>query len=139
MRSLRRLLLAAWSLGAMQSAVAPPAPVKVRRAPVRPALEPAPPLPPSPAAPHLSDADLDALARELDAIRDATMADLGAQDAAYIRRVIATQRHMEVAGRLLLLFARKRPALIGGTALLTAAKILENMELGHNIMHGQWD
>ncbi len=123
----------------MQSAVAPPAPVKVRRAPVRPALEPAPPLPPSPAAPHLSDADLDALARELDAIRDATMADLGAQDAAYIRRVIATQRHMEVAGRLLLLFARKRPALIGGTALLTAAKILENMELGHNIMHGQWD
>jgi len=26
-----------------------------------------------------------------------------------------------------------------GTAALGAAKILENMEIGHNVMHGQWD
>ena len=31
------------------------------------------------------------------------------------------------------------PAWIAGTAALSVAKILENMELGHNIMHGQWD
>ena len=31
------------------------------------------------------------------------------------------------------------PAWIAGTACLSVAKILENMELGHNILHGQWD
>lgn len=107
-----------------------------RREAARPVLAAAPPSTP---APHLSDDDLAEFARELDAIRDAAMADLGAEDAAYIRRVIATQRQLEVAGRLLLLFARRRPALIGGTALLAAAKVLENMEIGHNVMHGQWD
>src|SRR3546814_13840733 len=32
-----------------------------------------------------------------------------------------------------------RPALVAGTAMLGLAKILENMEIGHNVMHGQWD
>ena len=82
---------------------------------------------------------LDAIARELDAIRDEVQAELGEGDAAYIRRVIATQRHLEVIGRALLLFPRVRPALLAGTAALTLAKVLENMELGHNVMHGQWD
>ena len=31
------------------------------------------------------------------------------------------------------------PAWLVGTAGLSVAKILENMEIGHNIMHGQWD
>ena len=31
------------------------------------------------------------------------------------------------------------PAWIVGTAGLSVAKILENMEIGHNILHGQWD
>ncbi len=84
-------------------------------------------------------ADLDALAGELDALGDSVRADLGALDAAYIRRLIATQRGLEVGGRALLLLARYRPALAGGTALLTLGKVLENMEIGHNVMHGQWD
>ena len=88
---------------------------------------------------HLSDADLDALARELDAIGAQERADLGAADAAYIRRVIAVQRGLEAGGRGLLLLSRYRPALAGGTVLLTVAKVLENMEIGHNVMHGQWD
>jgi len=88
---------------------------------------------------HLSEQDLDALARELDAIGDEVRRSLGARDAAYIRRVIAAQRHLEVAGRALLLLARHRPALVAGTALLTLSKVLENMEIGHNVMHGQWD
>ena len=29
--------------------------------------------------------------------------------------------------------------MIAGTALLAAAKILENMEIGHGVLHGQWD
>ncbi|HWJ49799.1 MAG TPA: fatty acid desaturase, partial [Solirubrobacteraceae bacterium] len=79
------------------------------------------------------------LARELDAIGDAVRADLGAGDREYITRVIATQRHLEVAGRVLLLGARFAPAAVLGTVVLALAKILENMELGHNVMHGQWD
>ena len=31
------------------------------------------------------------------------------------------------------------PAWILGTAMLATSKILENMEIGHNVMHGQWD
>ncbi len=88
---------------------------------------------------HLTPEDLDALARELDAIGAETRADLGASDAAYIRRIIAIQRGLEAGGRGLLLLSRYRPALAGGTVLLTVAKVLENMEIGHNVMHGQWD
>jgi linoleoyl-CoA desaturase len=82
---------------------------------------------------------LEPLARELDAIGDAVRADLGERDRAYITRVIAAQRHLEVAGRVLLLAARSRPAAISGTALLALAKVVENMEIGHNVLHGQWD
>jgi NADPH-dependent stearoyl-CoA 9-desaturase len=88
---------------------------------------------------HLSADDLDAIASEFDAIRDRVRAELGETDAAYIRRVIATQRGLEVGGRGLLLFSKFLPALLGGTVLLSVAKILENMEIGHNVMHGQWD
>jgi fatty acid desaturase len=79
------------------------------------------------------------LARELDAIGDAVRADLGAADAAYIRRVIAVQRGLEAAGRGLLIASRFRPALVAGALSLTVAKVLENMEIGHNVLHGQWD
>ena len=82
---------------------------------------------------------LEELARELDAIRAAVQADLGAGDRAYITRVIAVQRHLEVAGRALLVGARFGPAAVTGTALLSLAKVLENMEIGHNVLHGQWD
>jgi fatty acid desaturase len=82
---------------------------------------------------------LDTLASELDGIRDAVRADLGARDRAYITRVIAAQRRLELAGRALLLGARFAPAAIAGTALLSVSKILENMEIGHNVLHGQWD
>ena len=44
-----------------------------------------------------------------------------------------------LAARALLLGARFAPAAIAGTALLTLSKILENMEIGHNVLHGQWD
>ena len=81
----------------------------------------------------------ESLARELDAIGDAARADLGERDRAYITRVIETQRRLEVSARALLLAARFAPAAALGTMLLALAKILENMEIGHNVMHGQWD
>jgi len=91
------------------------------------------------AAAHLSDADVERLGQELDALRDRIIAARGAKDAAYIRRMIRVQRTLEVAGRATLLFSRKRAALVAGTAMLSVAKILENMEIGHNVLHGQWD
>jgi len=65
--------------------------------------------------------------------------DRGARDAAYIRRVIAVQRSLEVGGRVLLLGSRRRPLWLLGTSALALAKILDNMEIGHNVLHGQWD
>jgi linoleoyl-CoA desaturase len=88
---------------------------------------------------HLTDADLEAIGRELDGIRDEVLGDLGESDARYIRSVIAAQRGLEAGGRGLLLFSLLPPAWLGGTAMLAVAKILENMEIGHNVMHGQWD
>jgi linoleoyl-CoA desaturase len=82
---------------------------------------------------------LETLAGELDGIRDAVLADLGHRDRAYITGVIVVQRKLELAGRALLLGARFAPAAIAGTALLSLSKVLENMEIGHNVMHGQWD
>ena len=35
--------------------------------------------------------------------------------------------------------SRHKPLWLAGTASLSLAKILENMEIGHNVMHGQWD
>jgi fatty acid desaturase len=88
---------------------------------------------------HLTEAELEAIGRELDLIRDEVLDDLGEDDARYIHRVVAAQRGLEAGGRGLLLLSLLPPAWLGGTAMLTVAKILENMEIGHNVMHGQWD
>ena len=88
---------------------------------------------------HLTEADLEAIGRELDLIRDEVLATRGERDAAYIRGVIRLQRGLEVTGRALLFVSFLPPAWLAGTASLSVAKILENMEIGHNVMHGQWD
>ncbi|MFB7718301.1 fatty acid desaturase family protein [Nocardia sp. NPDC056100] len=93
---------------------------------------------PNPLA-HLSDRQLQELAEECDAIHAEVYADLGDRDRRYIKSVITTQRQLAVAGRTLLLGSVSPPAWLAGTACLGMAKILENMEIGHNIMHGQWD
>jgi NADPH-dependent stearoyl-CoA 9-desaturase len=92
-----------------------------------------------PAFAHLSDADIDNLAVELDAIRQDIEESCGERDARYIRRAIAAHRALEVAGRVVLAGSSKRSAWWAGTVTLGLAKIIENMEIGHNVMHGQWD
>jgi linoleoyl-CoA desaturase len=84
--------------------------------------------------------------RELDAIQDEIKASLGDADRRYIVRMIRIQRGLAFTGRLgifasLPLFATPAflPVLGLGAATLGVAKILENMEIGHNILHGQWD
>ncbi|MBA3783422.1 MAG: acyl-CoA desaturase [Nocardioides sp.] len=88
---------------------------------------------------HLTRADIEQIGVELDAIRQDVIDSRGADDAAYIRRMITTQRSLELGSRAVLLFSIFPPAWVVGTAGLSAAKILDNMEIGHNILHGQWD
>jgi NADPH-dependent stearoyl-CoA 9-desaturase len=88
---------------------------------------------------HLTPEDIEQIGVELDAIRQEVIDSRGAADAAYIRKVIGTQRTLEVGSRAVLLFSLFPPAWLVGTAGLSLAKILDNMEIGHNILHGQWD
>jgi fatty acid desaturase len=94
--------------------------------------------PQSPLA-RLTPEQIEQLGREFDAIHDEVYADLGDRDARYIRSTIKLHRHLVLAARALLLGSRYRPLWLAGTASLSLAKILENMEIGHNVMHGQWD
>jgi NADPH-dependent stearoyl-CoA 9-desaturase len=88
---------------------------------------------------HLTETDIDNMATELDAIRLDIEDSLGERDARYIRRTIAAQRVLEITARLALAASSKRSAWWAGTLSLALAKIIENMEIGHNVMHGQWD
>jgi len=103
---------------------------------------------------NLSNAQIEEFGREMDAIRDEVLDSRGEKDRAYILKLIKTQRSMAVIGRFIiyagLFFV---PAwghalaswtislsIIGlGTAMLGIAKIIENMEIAHNILHAQWD
>lgn len=92
---------------------------------------------------------LDRFAEELDALRARTIASLGQADADYIRRVAAGVRWLGVSGRVALMAGAVLgstlmpvlfwPLCVLGTLALGLSKILENMELGHNVMHGQYD
>lgn len=103
---------------------------------------------------NLTDAQIEEFGRELDAMRDEVLDSRGANDRAYILKVIRTQRTMAVTGRFIiyagLFFVPAwghalaswwtSLAIIGlGTTMLGLAKILENMEIAHNILHAQWD
>ena len=94
--------------------------------------------PTSPIA-HLSPEQIEALGAELDAIRQEVLDTRGERDSAYIRKVVDVQRKLELGSRAVLLASIFPPAWIAGTVGLSVAKILENMEIGHNVMHGQWD
>ena len=93
---------------------------------------------------HLTQEEVDQLGRELDAIRAEIEESRCDADAAYINRMIKIQRGLAAAGRVTLLAGlqskkSRKPAWAAGAAMLGLAKILENMEIGHNVMHGQWD
>lgn len=86
-----------------------------------------------------SAAEMDAFARELDAIRDETRRNVGERDARYIRHVLRLVRTTETLGRALLLLGWFPPTWLLGAFLLGISKIIDNMELGHNVMHGQFN
>lgn len=103
---------------------------------------------------HLSPGEIEEFGREMDAIRNEVMDSRGAKDREYILSVIKWQRLMALSGRIVIFLSLivspwggltiaswgAFVAVLGlGAALLGLAKIIENMELGHNVMHAQWD
>ena len=88
---------------------------------------------------HLTKAEVEELGRELDQLRGDIERSRNAADAAYIRRLITVQRRLVAAARVTLFASAFPPAWVAGTAMLATGKILENMEIGHNVLHGQWD
>jgi fatty acid desaturase len=78
-------------------------------------------------------------AAALDALRASVVADLGQADVDHMRDVIRASYVSAAAGRVLLHFGFGPISFLLGVASLATAKILENMEIGHNIMHGQYD
>jgi fatty acid desaturase len=84
----------------------------------------------------LTPEQLEEFGKELDELRNRTMADLGQADADYLRSVIKAQRAFEGAGRALFYLPPAWPLAV---AALSVSKILDNMEIGHNVMHGQYD
>lgn len=91
-------------------------------------------------AAHLTDEDVAEIGRRLDAIRAEVVESRGSADAAYIRRTIKVQRALELGGRAVLAVgARNKAAWAAGVAMMATGKIIENMEIGHNVIHGQWD
>lgn len=103
---------------------------------------------------NLTDAQIEEFGREMDAIRDEVMDSRGEKDRAYILKIIRTQRSMAVIGRFVIYgglfllpawgyalasWAAALSVMALGTVMLGCAKILENMEIAHNVMHAQWD
>ena len=87
----------------------------------------------------LTAEQLEEIGREFDELHEFVKEDLGERDAKYIRSIIELHRRLGLIGRAELLASSFWPTWILGTATLSAAKILENMEIGHNVLHGQWD
>jgi fatty acid desaturase len=88
---------------------------------------------------HLTPEQVEQVGREFDELHEQVKADLGDRDARYIRAIIGMQRRMALMGRFELFASRWRIPWVVGATTLGLAKILENMEIGHNVMHGQWD
>jgi len=88
----------------------------------------------------LNAEEIEAFGAVLENMYRETRADLGTKDADYIYKVRDFVRYSEITGRGLLMVAGWMPPVwLLGTTLLGLSKIVENMELGHNVMHGQYD
>lgn len=89
---------------------------------------------------YMSRRDVEAFGAELEALRRRIRRDLGEDDLRYIRRLMRLQQRLERGGRLAIHAGIVLPPLwLAGVGALGLSKILDNMEIGHNIMHGQYD
>ena len=88
----------------------------------------------------LSNEQFNALEHALNNVKHQVQQQIGDADARYIRRVLLVQRLSALSGRILMVLGFITPWLwLLGVLLLALAKILDNMEIGHNVLHGQYD
>jgi len=87
----------------------------------------------------LSNDEVAAFGREIESLRQEALEDRGQRDVDHIRSVVRVMRYTGIGGRVLLHFGVDPVTFALGTASLAVSKILENMEIGHNVMHGQYD
>jgi NADPH-dependent stearoyl-CoA 9-desaturase len=87
----------------------------------------------------LSEKQLSDLVADLHKIRDETLSTLGKRDAKYILDIRRLQIIFEISGRVSLMLCFIPIFWVIGVILLFISKALNNMELGHNVMHGQYD
>lgn len=89
---------------------------------------------------HLAPEIAEQLAADLNAVAMAHKATLGKADANYLLKLVQYQRVFAISGRVLMLGCLWTPwILIPAVLLLALAKIIDNMEIGHNVLHGQYD
>lgn len=83
---------------------------------------------------------LESFRKDLDEARDEVMAKVGKQDADYIRNLVRLQRILDLGGRFMMVAGFFHWGFwVLGVLMLGVAKILDNMEIGHNVMHGGYD
>jgi linoleoyl-CoA desaturase len=77
--------------------------------------------------------------QELDALKQRTLAKVGAEDVAYVRRVNRFSRVMEILGRGLIFFSPEPISFLAGVGALWIHKQLQATEVGHSSLHGAFD
>lgn len=89
--------------------------------------------------PALTPQQFNALQEELDALRKDIESRIGQEDIDYLEHIILVKDRLELAGRLLIQFSLEPVSWSLGVLSLGLSHILENMEIGHNVIHGQYD
>jgi linoleoyl-CoA desaturase len=87
----------------------------------------------------LSDSEIEQLGHEINELKRQVKSDIGERDVRYIKNIQRAVRYSGVLGRAFLFLSFLWPFWVLGVALLALSKILDNMELGHNVIHGQFD
>jgi NADPH-dependent stearoyl-CoA 9-desaturase len=85
------------------------------------------------------DEPLGHFADELDALRRRTVARLGGEDVAYVKKLDRLSRSLELVGRGLIHVSLEPGTFLVGVLALAIHKQLQAAEIGHSALHGAWD
>jgi linoleoyl-CoA desaturase len=78
-------------------------------------------------------------AEELDQLKARTLAQIGEEDLAYVKRLDRFSRTLEVFGRALIFVSPDPISFLAGTGALFLHKQIQTTEIGHTALHGAYD
>jgi NADPH-dependent stearoyl-CoA 9-desaturase len=78
-------------------------------------------------------------AEDLDALRRQTVAKIGGEDVAYVKRLDRFSHILELVGRGLIHVSFDPGTFVAGVLALAIHKQLQTAEIGHSALHGAWD